>query len=191
MLHGGLGGTHRGNMPLVDLADERPVILYDQLDTGNSERENNKKNWTVARFLSEIDSIRKALHLDEVIVLGHSWGGTLAAEYAVSQPEGLKAVILSSPLISTRRWIADADIWRSQLPKDVEATLRKHEANGTTNSDEYKAAELVFLSRHMCRKKPCPNAKDHLGGPKWNPAYMNFCGDLQNFKQPAHSKIMI
>lgn len=169
VLHGGPGGTHRGNMPLVDLANERPVVLYDQLDTGNSERLNDKKNWTVPRFLSEIDSIRNTLHLDEVIVLGHSWGGTLAAEYAVSQPKGLKAVILSSPLINTKRWIADADIWRSQLPKNVEATLRKHEAAGTTNSEEYKAAELVFLSRHMCRKDPCPGAENRLGGPAWNP----------------------
>lgn len=174
VLHGGPGGTHRGNMPLVDLADERPVILYDQLDTGNSERKNNTDNWTVSRFLSEIDSIRAALNLKHVIVLGHSWGGTLAAEYAASRPEGLKAVILSSPLINTSRWIADADIWRSKLPKNVEEALRKHEAAGTTNSAEYRAAERVFLSRHMCRKNPCPGAENRAGGPDWNPVLYEY-----------------
>jgi len=169
VLHGGPGGTHRSNMPLVELADERPVILYDQLDTGNSLRTNNPKNWTVSRFLSEIDSIRAALNVKEVIVLGHSWGGTLAAEYAIKRPEGLKAVILSSPLIDTRRWINDADIWRSQLPPKVEERLRHHEAEGTTNSAEYRAAEQVFLSRHMCRKNPCPGEGFRADGPDWNP----------------------
>jgi len=174
VLHGGPGGTHRSNMPLVDLANERPVILYDQLDTGNSERPNNPENWTVSRFLSEIDSIRKALQLHNVIVLGHSWGGTLAAEYAVKNPKGLKAVILSSPLINTQRWIEDADIWRSQLPKDVEETLRKHEAAGTTNSAEYRAAERTFLSRHMCRKTPCPGTEYRADGPAWNPVLYEY-----------------
>ena len=168
VLHGGPGGTHRGNMPIVKLADERPVILYDQLDTGNSERTGNKANWRVARFLSEIDAIRAALDLDEVIVLGHSWGGTLAAEYAVMNPEGLRAVVLSSPLINTRRWIADNDKWRKLLPPEVEATLRRHETAGTTNHPDYRAAEREFLKRHMCRKSPCPGGHYRAGGPNWN-----------------------
>ena len=72
--HGGPGGTHRGNMPYVSLSDKYPVILYDQLGTGRSDRPNNKKNWKVEHFVAEIDYIREALKLDEVIIAGHSWG---------------------------------------------------------------------------------------------------------------------
>jgi len=174
VLHGGPGGTHRSNMPLVELANERPVILYDQLDTGNSTRTSDPKNWTVERFVSEIGAIRAALGLKDVIILGHSWGGSLAAEYAVRNPAGLKAVILSSPLINTQRWLEDADIWREQLPVETEATLRRNEAAGTTNSAEYRAAERVFLARHMCRLTPCPGAEFRAGGPNWNPVLYEY-----------------
>lgn len=168
MMHGGPGGTHRGNMPYVSFADEYPVILYDQLGSGNSDRPNNAESWTVERFVSEIDSIRKALDLKEVIIAGHSWGGTLAAEYAVRNPKGLKGAILSSPLISTAQWIADNQAWIDHLPDQTRTTLRKHIAEGTQDHPDYKAAEKLFYKQHMCRKTPCPGRGYRAGGPKRN-----------------------
>ncbi len=168
VMHGGPGGTHRGNMPYVSFSDRYPVILYDQLGTGNSDRPNKPANWTVARFVSEIDSIRKALKLQEVIIVGHSWGGTLAAEYAIRRPAGLKGVILSSPLISTPQWIADNQAWIDKLPAKTRATLRKHIAAGTQDHPDYKAAESIFYSNHMCRQDPCPNRHYRRDGPDWN-----------------------
>ena len=79
-----------------------------------SDRPNSPVNWKVERFISEIDALREALGLDRVFVFGNSWGGTVAAEYAISQPAGLVAVVLSSPLISTERWIADNTEYRNQ-----------------------------------------------------------------------------
>jgi len=96
--HGGPGGTHRGNMSYVALSDEYPVILYDQLGTGNSDPQGDKQAWTVEHFVAEIDRIRKALELESVIFAGHSWGGTLAAEYAVSQPDGLRSCDSIQPI---------------------------------------------------------------------------------------------
>lgn len=168
VMHGGPGGTHRGNMPYVTLSDTYPVILYDQLGSGNSDRPGAKENWDVARFVAEIDHIRKALKLDKVIIAGHSWGGTLAAEYAVRRPEGLVAAILSSPLISTHQWNADNQDWVKDLPADVQETLRLHEAAGTLHHPDYQAAVEVFYGRHMCRTDPCPGAEDSAGGPQRN-----------------------
>ena len=116
VIHGGPGFSHHYLLPLVDLADERPVILYDQLDSGRSDRPNSPVNWKVERFVSEIDALRETLELDCVFLLGNSWGVTVAAEYAISQPAGLVAVVLSSPLISTKRWIAENTEYRNQLP---------------------------------------------------------------------------
>ena len=58
-------------------------------------------------------------------VLGHSWGGTIALEYGARRPRELAGLVLASPLVSTRSWIADANALRGQLPQDVQAALSK------------------------------------------------------------------
>lgn len=168
MMHGGPGGTHRGNMPYVALADTYPVILYDQLGTGNSDRPGDPKNWTVKRFVDEIDHIRAALSLDEVIIAGHSWGGTLSAEYASRNPKGLKAAILSSPLISTPQWNKDNQDWVDDLPADAQAVLKKNNFAGSLDDPEFKAAVDLFYSRHMCRTDPCSTTSYRDDGPDGN-----------------------
>ncbi len=61
MIHGGPGGTHAAFLEALALADERAVILYDQLDSGRSDRPNDPANWRVARFVDELEAIRDAL----------------------------------------------------------------------------------------------------------------------------------
>ena len=124
-IHGGPGGTHAALLALLALAGERGVILYDQLDSGLSDRPNNPANWTVQRFTDEVDAVRRALGLRRWHVLGHSWGGTIALEYGARRPRELAGLVLASPLVSTRSWIADANALRGQLPQDVQAALSK------------------------------------------------------------------
>lgn len=170
VIHGGPGMSHHYLLPLVDLADERPVIFYDQLDSGHSDRPNDPDNWVVERFVSEVDAVREALGLDRVLVFGNSWGGSVAAEYAITQPKGLVALVLSSPLLNTERWIADNTEYRRQLPEDVQQALDKHEAAGTIDSAEYQDAVMVFYNRHFNRMDPWP---DEL-----NRTFEVFSGDL-------------
>lgn len=122
--HGGPGGTHASNLPLLALADERAVILYDQLDSGRSDHPNDRANWRVDRFVDELPAIARALGVTRWHMMGHSWGGTVALEYGARRPAELSGLILASPLVSTKSWIADADALRSQLPADIQATLR-------------------------------------------------------------------
>ena len=124
MVHGGPGGTHAAFLDALALADERAVILYDQLDSGASDHPDTPSNWTVGRFTEEVDAIRRALDIKRWHVLGHSWGGTIALEYGARRPAELAGLVLASPLISTRSWIADANLLRSELPEDVQATLK-------------------------------------------------------------------
>jgi proline-specific peptidase len=124
MIHGGPGGTHAGLLSGLALADQRAVILYDQLDSGLSDHPNDRANWTVRRFTDEVDAVRRAIGIPRWHVLGHSWGGTIALEYGARRPRELAGLVLASPLVSTRSWIADANALRAQLPRDVQAVLK-------------------------------------------------------------------
>ena len=157
VIHGGPGASHHYLLTLTDLERDRPVILYDGLDCGNSERPGDPRNWTIERFVSEIDSVRHALNLDRLLLFGSSWGGTVAAEYAMTRPRGLTGLVLASPLLSTVRWIADTMVYRQHLPADVRKTLDEHEAAGTTDSMAYQDAVMAFYQRHLCRLDPWPD----------------------------------
>lgn len=187
--HGGPGFSHHYVLPLVELSDDRPVILWDQLDSGNSERPANPDNWTVERFVSEIDDLRAALGLDRLVFFGNSWGGSLAIEYAALQPPGLVATVISSPLVSTRRWIADNTAYRKELPAEVQAVLDEHEAAGTTDSQEYQDAAMVFYRRHLNRQDPWPAELERsfevfnpdLYVAMWGPTEFNATGSLKDY----------
>jgi len=150
VLHGGPGGTSCGYSLLEPLAEERPLVRYDQLGTGRSGRPDDPSLWTVERYVEELHILRQSLGLDRIHLLGHSWGGSLAASYVLAKgTEGIVSLTLSSPLLSTPDWIEDANALRRQLPEDVQATLARHEAAGTTDHPDYEAAADVFYSRHV------------------------------------------
>ncbi|MFT5132760.1 MAG: proline iminopeptidase [Gammaproteobacteria bacterium] len=156
VLHGGPGSSHHYLLPFLDLAKDRPVILYDQLDCGLADRPNDSLNWQTDRFVSEIDAIRNALGLDRVALFGNSCGATWAAEYAVRQPAGLKAMILGSPFLSGPLYLKDAKILLAALPADVVMTIKEHEAAGTIDEEEYHEAVFAWYQRHVCRVDPWP-----------------------------------
>jgi proline-specific peptidase len=124
----GPGGSHEDLLALAELANERPVVLYDQLDSGASDKPNDPANWTVRRFVAELAAIRAELGLDRLVVLGQSWGGAIVADYAMARPPGLLGLVMSSPLVSTPRALADMEDYRNKLPEDVLSILKKHES---------------------------------------------------------------
>jgi proline iminopeptidase len=156
-LHGGPGFTHDTLLTLQGLASDRPVVLYDQLGSGRSDRPGDPDLYRVERYVEEVGLVREALGLDRIHLLGHSWGGTLAISYALTGPDGLASLVLASPLLSTARWLEDARGLRSGLPEDVQRTLREHEERKFTGCPEYMAATLVFYRRHLCRLEPWPD----------------------------------
>jgi proline-specific peptidase len=193
VIHGGPGFSHHYLLTLTDLADERPVILYDQLDSGNSDRPGDAAKWTVERFVDEVDRVRNALGLDRLVVLGSSWGGSVAASYAIRQPPGLAGLVLASPLISTERWIADNTEYRQQLPDETQKILDEHEAAGTTDSPEYQEAVMEFYTRHLNRMDPWPDelnrafelANFDLYVTMWGNTEFNATGTLEDFDVSA------
>lgn len=162
MIHGGPGSSHGGFLPALALADDRAVILYDQLDSGRSDRPMDPGNWRVPRFVNEVDAIRRALRLDRVHVYGASWGGTVALEYAARRPAGLASTILQSPLISTRAWLADANLLRGMLPPATQATLRRCERSRRRPGPECSAADALFYQRHVRRVPRPPEVQRYI-----------------------------
>ena len=157
LLHGGPGGRSCAFSVLADLATDRRVIRYDQLGSGQSDRPTDLNLWQTARFVDELDALRNALGLREVHILGHSWGGTLATEYLLTKgQQGVKSVILSSPLISTPRWLADARRLRSTLPDSVQSVLNKCEAVETADDPSCQAANDVFEEHFVRGAKSLP-----------------------------------
>jgi proline iminopeptidase len=151
LLHGGPGGRSCVFSVLDELASDRRVILYDQLGSGRSDRPGDLALWRTDRFVEELDAVRKSLGLDEVHILGHSWGGTLATEYLLTKgQQGVRSAILSSPLISTPRWLADTRRLRLTLPEPVQTTLSKCEAVETADDPACVAANDVF-EEHFVR----------------------------------------
>ncbi|OAN26769.1 proline iminopeptidase-family hydrolase [Pseudomonas oryzihabitans] len=159
MAHGGPGCTHDYVDSFKDLAEHGwPVVHYDQLGNGRSThlRGIDPGFWTVALFLDELNNLLRHLGIGQYALLGQSWGGMLAAEHGVRQPAGLRGLIIANSPASMALWREAAAGLRAELPLEVQATLARHEAAGTTDSPEYRAASQVFYDRHVCRVQPLP-----------------------------------
>ena len=158
-LHGGPGACHDYLESLAAVArDGRAVVFYDQLGCGNSDHPDDPALWTVPLFVEEVEVVRRALGLDRVHLLGQSWGGMLAMEYALTQPRGVASLTVASSPASMVQWMAEANRLRADLPADVQSALNRHEAAGSTDSPEYQAAMRVFYARHVIRTQPMPEA---------------------------------
>jgi len=189
VLHGGPGSSHYSMQRLQVLAEDRPVIFYDQLGCGKSDRPTDTSLWNIDRFVEELAQIREVLSLDEFHILGHSWGTTLAAAYYLSRPVGVKSIIFSSPCLSAPLWAEDQDRNRKLLPLDVQETLIKCEENGTTDSEEYKKATAIFNKNFVCRIDPKPEFLQdgaHFRNPEvynimWGPSEFHVTGNLKDF----------
>jgi proline-specific peptidase len=158
ILHGGPGATHQYLESLERLAASgRQVIFYDQIGCGRSDRPTDPAFYSVQTFVDELDAVRAHLQLERVHLLGQSWGGMLAMEYALTKPRGLVSMIVADSPASMPLWISEANRLRAELPPEVEATLRKHEADGTTTDPAYEEAVDVFYERHLCRLEEWPD----------------------------------
>lgn len=189
ILHGGPGSSHYALQGLKVFSENRPVIFYDQLGCGKSDRPDDTTLWTLERFVEELGQIREALSLDEVHILGHSWGTTLAAAYYLTNPKGIKSIIFSSSCLSAPLWAEDQERNRKKLPQDIQDTLKRCEDNGTTDSKEYHDATLEFNKRFVCRldtppaklKEGAQYKNPEIYNIMWGPSEFHVTGNLKSF----------
>ncbi len=156
VLHGGPGAAHNYCEPIADLVAQtgRAVILYDQVGCGLSQHMPQAPIgfWAPQLFKDELVALTTRLGIaGRYHVIGQSWGGMLGLEHALDHPAGLRALVVADSPASMRLWVEEANRLRSLLPPQVEATLKQHEDDGTTDTPEYEAAVNVFYDRHLCR----------------------------------------
>ncbi|WP_218823443.1 proline iminopeptidase-family hydrolase [Inquilinus limosus] len=127
------------------------VVAFDQLGTGASDRPTDPAFWTITRYVAEVETVRQALGLGRVHLLGHSWGGWLSVEYALTHPEALKTVILEDTAADIPHLIGELERLRAALGPETVAMMQRHEAEGTLDHPVYQAAITILNHRHVCR----------------------------------------
>lgn len=200
LLHGGPGAPSHYLKPLERVAADRPVIFYDQLGAGRSPAPADPALWTVERFVTELGQVRAALGLDEVHILGHSWGSMLAMEYMLTDPDGVQSLVLASPALNIERWTDDARELLKALPEETQALIERHEAEGTTDAPEYQEAVMDYYGLYLSRSDPWPpelmaafeGFNTELYGYMWGPSEFTATGTLQGYnREPELAELEI
>jgi len=158
LLHGGPGATHE----YFEAADsyfpnaEVEYYYYDQLGSGNSDNPEDPSLWETERFVEEVEQVRIALGLDATnfILLGHSWGGILATEYALKYQENLKGLIISNMVASIPEYMKYAEeVLGPQMPAEVLSEIKALEAAGEYTSVRYLSLiEEHYYPEHVLRR---------------------------------------
>lgn len=157
VIHGGPGLPHNYLDDLRVVARTgRPVVFYDQLGCGRSDRPHDPRHYTVSLFVEELSELRRHLGIDRCHIFGQSWGGMLALEYLLTSPTGVSSVVLASAPASMPLFAEETGRLRRELPPAVQMALEEHEAAGSTSSTEYRDAAMFFNRRHVCRLDPLP-----------------------------------
>lgn len=194
LLHGGPGSGHDYFEVLDCLAEEgREIISYDQLGCGKSYLDGHPELWKPEVWDQELMELRKFLGLDEVHILGQSWGGMLIIEYLVNyKPEGVKSAIISSGHPSSSLWSAEQHRWLKLMSEEDQAAIAKAEATGDFSDPAYLAANDRFMERHCCPSVYPADAPECLTREKkhgdeaylygWGPNEYTPTGTLKNFE---------
>ena len=158
-LHGGPGFTHHQLLPLTNLATREPpvqVVLYDQLGCGQSEKTKNLGKYTIDRAVNEVEGVREKLQLERICLLGHSYGGSLALEYALKYQDHLQKLVLSSSDSSIPETIKAFERLKAAMPADIREVLKKYEEAEDYDNPEYKKAVEELYRRHVFRGDKYP-----------------------------------
>jgi proline iminopeptidase len=164
LLHGGPGASHEYFEALETglAAQGIEFIYYDQLGSAFSDQPTDISLWTIDRFVDEVEQVRQALGLDasNFYLLGHSWGGILAAEYALKYPQHLKGLIISNMMMSIPDYNRYAEtVLAAMMEPAVVAEIKAIEARGEYEGARYMELLLPnFYAKHVCRLPQWPDA---------------------------------
>ncbi|HBN6703011.1 TPA: proline-specific peptidase family protein [Elizabethkingia anophelis] len=163
LLHGGPAMTHE-YMECFETFFQREgfeFYEYDQLGSYYSDQPTDNRLWNIDRFVDEVEQIRKAINADKdnFYVLGNSWGGILAMEYALKYQKNLKGLLVANMMASAPEYVKYAEVLAKQMKPEILAEIRAIEAKKDYTNPRY--TELLFpnyYSQHICRLPEWPDA---------------------------------
>jgi proline iminopeptidase len=206
LLHGGPGASDE-LYECFDTWFPRAGIefyYYDQLGSFRSDQPDDASLWDLGRFVDEVEQVRQALGLDRgnFVLLGQSWGGLLALEYAVFHQQHLKGLVISNMMSSSPLYNRYArDVLMPAMDQAVLAEIKRFEAEGRTDDPRYEQLLMqhhyVF---HVCRiprddwPDPLNRAFDHINPgiyvPMQGPSELGLSGTLEDWDRSADLRII-
>ncbi len=161
LLHGGPAMTHEYMECFQSFFPKANIEFYeyDQLGSEYSDQPTDTTLWTIDRFVEEVEQVRQALGLnqDNFYLLGNSWGGILAMEYALKYQQHLKGLIVCNMTADFGKYETYNTKLRNQLRPSLLDSLKAFEDKGDYFNPIY--SDLVFreyYSRHICRLPEWP-----------------------------------
>ena len=172
---GGPGGAHPGLRSFDSLASKFKCIYFDGYGRGKSDTAKDVREYTIERDIEDLEGLRKAMNLDKINILGHSYGGLVAQGYAIKYPQNMSHLIIANSFHSFEMWQANDDNSNHEIKMnypEVWDALMKVRADGAISSDAihqdiygnvpygflYAYNPARFESRGGAKKKPYPNA---------------------------------
>jgi proline iminopeptidase len=156
LLNGGPGMSHEYFECMESFLPKEGIefIYYDQLGTGFSQNPNDTTMWDLPRYVEEVEQVRKSLNLskDNFYLLGHSWGGILAMQYALKYQNNLKGLVISNMMASCPKYGEYSKVLEKQMNPDVLKTIKNLEAKKDYSNPKYM--ELLmnnFYNQHILR----------------------------------------
>lgn len=162
LLHGGPGCTHEVFESFESYLPQEGIefIYYDQLGSYRSDKPADTSLWHLERFVEEVEQVRVALglHKDNFFLLGHSWGGILAMEYALKYQQQMKGLIISNMMSSCPAYDKyNEDVLQKKMDKKIVDSILNFEATNTTTNPRYMQLLMpYYYNKHICRITPFP-----------------------------------
>ncbi|WP_051907189.1 proline iminopeptidase-family hydrolase [Secundilactobacillus oryzae] len=182
-LHGGPGSNH---VEFENFAEELSnygvrVSMYDQLGSFFSDQPDfslpeNQKYLDLEYYLSELEEVRQQLGLENFYLLGHSWGGLLAQEYALRHPEHLKGLVVMSMIDSITEYTPYINHLRETTLTDDQVTYMKQVEADERFDDPYYQTLVDELNRNFVMRHP-ENGPHHLVNTTATAVYNTFQGN--------------
>ena len=204
LLHGGPGATSE-LYESFDTWFPRAGIeyyYYDQLGSFRSDQPDDPALWDLGRFVDEVDQVRQALGLDasNFVLLGQSWGGLLAMEYAAHHQQHLKGLVISNMMSSSQEYNRYArEVLMPAMDQDVLAEIQHMEATGRTDDPRYEQLLMEHhYVLHVCRMPladwpdPVTRSLGHINPaiyvPMQGPSELGMSGTLENWDRSGDLK---
>jgi proline iminopeptidase len=165
LLHGGPGATHEYFEACDSFLPEAGIeyYYYDQLGSAWSDQPDDPDLWNIPRFVDEVEQVRRALGLDRdnFYLLGHSWGGMLAIEYALEHQEHLKGLVISNMMSSGSAYNAYAEqVLMPGMDQGALAEIKALEAGSDTDDPRYMELLMQHHYVHHVLRMPAEEWPD-------------------------------
>lgn len=161
LLHGGPGFGHEYFECFEDFLPQAGITFYyyDQLGSAYSDQPDDPALWTLPRFVEEVEDVRQGLGLEQFVLLGHSWGGMLAIDYALKHQQHLRGVVISNMTAGIQSYLANIPALKALLSPQNRARLEELEAAQDYDNPDYMRIMMEdAYPQVICRLQPWPDS---------------------------------